>query len=173
MFEDDDFTGAQEPRPHAKRMGRELAMQYLFRCDMRHELPDAETFALFYDQIREEHGLKENRFGRKAREYAEKLYLAVALNGEEIDSVIRQRSQNWDFERISHVDRNIMRVAVAEMLYMEDVPPVVSIDEAVEIARDYSGDEAGSFINGVLNGIKDILKRDPRGGKQPNKGEQE
>ena len=65
MFEDDDFTGAQEPRPHAKRMGRELAMQYLFRCDMRQELPDAETFARFYDQIREEHGLKENRFGRK------------------------------------------------------------------------------------------------------------
>ena len=172
MFEDDDFTGKPGNRPHAKRMGRELAMQYLFRCDMRCELPDAATFDLFFDQVRDEHDLKDNRLGRKAREYAEKLYLAVALNGDEIDAAIRKRTENWDLERISHVDRNIMRVAVAEMLYMDDIPPVVSIDEAVEIARDYSGDEAGSFINGVLNGVKDTLKRDPRSGKQP-KGEQE
>ena len=58
-----------------------------------------------------------------------------------------------------------MRVAVAEMLYDEDVPPVVSIDEAVEIARDYSGETSGNFLNGVLNGIKNTLKRSPRGDK--------
>lgn len=147
-------------------------MQYLFRCDMRHELPDAVTFGLFFDQIRAEHDLKENRLGRKAREYAEKLYLTVALNGEEIDATIRKRTENWDLERISLVDRNIMRIAVAEMLYMEDVPPVVSIDEAVGIARDYSGEEAGNFINGVLNGVKDTLKRNPRGDRQPKGGQE-
>ena len=163
MF-DDDCSEKPGPVPHAKRIGRELAMQYLFRCDMRHELPDAVTFGLFFDQIRAEHDLKENRLGRKAREYAEKLYLTVALNGEEIDATIRKRTENWDLERISLVDRNIMRIAVAEMLYMEDVPPVVSIDEAVGIARDYSGEEAGNFINGVLNGVKDTL---PAGAKQP------
>ena len=139
---------------------------------MRHELPDAVTFGLFFDQIRAEHDLKENRLGRKAREYAEKLYLTVALNGEEIDATIRKRTENWDLERISLVDRNIMRIAVAEMLYMEDVPPVVSIDEAVGIARDYSGEEAGNFINGVLNGVKDTLKRNPRGERQPKGGQE-
>ena len=171
MF-DDDCSENPCPVPHAKRIGRELAMQYLFRCDMRHELPDAVTFGLFFDQIRAEHDLKENRLGRKAREYAEKLYLTVALNGEEIDATIRKRTENWDLERISLVDRNIMRIAVAEMLYMEDVPPVVSIDEAVGIARDYSGEEAGNFINGVLNGVKDTLKRNPRGDRQPKGGQE-
>lgn len=171
MF-DDDCSEKPGPVPHAKRIGRELAMQYLFRCDMRHELPDAVTFGLFFDQIRAEHDLKENRLGRKAREYAEKLYLTVALNGEEIDATIRKRTENWDLERISLVDRNIMRLAVAEMLYMEDVPPVVSIDEAVGIARDYSGEEAGNFINGVLNGVKDTLKRNPRGDRQPKGGQE-
>ena len=171
MF-DDDCSEKPGPVPHAKRIGRELAMQYLFRCDMRHELPDAVTFGLFFDQIRAEHDLKENRLGRKAREYAEKLYLTVALNGEEIDATIRKRTENWDLERISLVDRNIMRIAVAERLYMEDVPQVVSIDEAVGIARDYSGEEAGNFINGVLNGVKDTLKRNPRGERQPKGGQE-
>ena len=171
MF-DDEVNDQAGFKPHAKRLGRELAMQYLFRCDMRHELPDAVTFGLFFDQIRAEHDLKENRLGRKAREYAEKLYLTVALNGEEIDATIRKRTENWDLERISLVDRNIMRIAVAEMLYMEDVPPVVSIDEAVGIARDYSGEEAGNFINGVLNGVKDTLKRNPRGDRQPKGGQE-
>lgn len=171
MFDDDDSNDRQGA-PHAKRIGRELAMQYLFRCEMRQELPDAVTFGLFFDEMKPEHDLKENRLARKAREYAEKLYLLVALNNGEIDAAIRVRTEHWEMDRISRVDRNIMRVAVAEMFYLEDVPPVVSIDEAVGIARDYSGIDAGNFINGVLNGVKDTLKRDPRGGKEP-KGEQE
>ncbi|MDR0932894.1 MAG: transcription antitermination factor NusB [Victivallales bacterium] len=173
MFDDDELSEKPGNQPHTKRIGREIAMQYLFRCELRNELPDATTFDLFFDQIKEEHGLKDNRTGRKAREYAEKLYLAVALNAEAIDAVIRQRIAiaDWELERISHVDRNIMRVALAEMLYMEDIPPVVSINEAVEIARDYSGEDSGSFVNGVLNGVKDTLKRDPRSGKSVKKGE--
>jgi len=172
MFEDEEEAAErQQAMPHSKRIGREVAMQYLFRCEMRHESPDAATFGPFFDEIKEEHDLKENRLGRKTREYAEKLYLLVALHNDEIDAAIRDRTQHWELDRISHVDHNIMRIAVAEMLYMEDVPPVVSIDEAVEIARDYSGVEAGNFINGVLNGIKDTLKRDPRAvGKESKEG---
>ena len=60
------------------------------------------------------------------------------------------------------VDRNVMRVATYEMLFVPDVPPIVSINEAVEIARDYSGQKSGNFINGVLNGIKDSLDRPAR-----------
>ena len=66
-------------------------------------------------------------------------------------------AKNWDWNRVSLVDRSIMRVAVAEMLHFEDVPLVVSIDEAVEIARDFSGCEGGNFINGVLNALKNKL----------------
>ena len=150
---------------HAKRLGRELAMQYLFECEMRAETPSAASFDAFWEQAEEEFGFKGNPAARKGRKYAEKLYVSVTVNKDEIDGTIRKRTENWDFERIGYVDRNIMRVAVSEMLYDEDVPPVVSIDEAVEIARDYSGESAGNFINGVLNGIKDTLNRSPRGGK--------
>ncbi len=166
MLDDESKAPAAAGRPpHTKRLGRELAMQYLFRCDMRGELPDAVGFDLFFDEVREEHGLHENRFARKGREYAAELYTAVAIHREEIDETIRQRSELWDRNRLSLVDRNIMRIAVAEMLYFDAVPPVVSIDEAVEIARDYSGETVGNFINGVLNGVKDTLKRSPRGDK--------
>jgi len=84
----------------------------------------------------------------------------VYANGD--DATIRERSENWDFSRLSLVDRNIMRIAVFEMLFLPEVPPVVSINEAVEIAIDFSGERAGSFMNGVLNGIKDTLTRPPR-----------
>ena len=172
MF-DDDHAPVSSGKPHAKRLGRELAMQYLFRCDMRDEIPSAATFEPFFEQVREEHGLRENRLARKGREYAEQLYQTVALHRETVDEAIARRAEHWDWNRLSLVDRNIMRIAVAEMLYFEDVPPVVSIDEAVEIARDYSGEEAGNFINGVLNGVKDTLKRSPRGEKSGATGKKE
>lgn len=152
---------------HSKRLARELAMQYLFRCDMFRELPDMEQWERFYeDELREVHLLRDNRYARKAREYAELLIAKVGSELEHIDGVIKKRAENWEFERLSAVDRNILRVAVCEMLYFDDVPPVVSIDEAVEIALDYSGEDAGCFINGILNGIKDALQRPPRKAKK-------
>lgn len=150
------------PRLHAKRLGRELAMQFLFQCDMNGETPELAGWESFYEQVREEHQLRDNRFARKGKEYAEILFSGVAVHRDEIDAAIRQRSENWDFDRLSLVDRNVMRLAVYEMLFVPEVPPVVSINEAVEIAMDYSGEKAGGFINGVLNGIKDTLKRPPR-----------
>ena len=84
-----------------------------------------------------------------------RLYEAVACEQEKIDTLIADHCRNWEIDRLSGVDRNIMRVAVAEMLSFPEVPAVVSIDEAVGIARDFSGVEAGNFINGVLNSIKD------------------
>ena len=87
MFDDENKEQAAG-RPHAKRLGRELAMQYLFRCDMRGELPDAAGFDLFFDEVRDEHGLHENRFARKGREYATELYTTVAVHRDEIDETI-------------------------------------------------------------------------------------
>ena len=137
-------------------------MQYLFRCDILAETPDMGTWSDFYEQLREEFQLGNNRYARKGREYAEQLFTLVALHREEIDRAIRDHSAHWALERMSLVDRNIMRVAVAEMLFIPEVPPVVSIDEAAGIARDYSGEAVVSFINGVLNGVKDSLSRPSR-----------
>ena len=152
-----DFSGGIDESGvpmHSKRLGRELAMEFLFGCDLRGEIPGAAGFEQFLETARDEFQMKDNRQAHRAEDYARKLYECVALDRDEVDEIIIRYCENWAWERLSHVDRNIMRVAVAEMRSFDDVPLVVSIDEAVEIARDFSGSEAGNFINGVLNAIK-------------------
>lgn len=149
-------------RMHAKRLGRELAMQYLFQHSFTEEAGEKRSWDEFFEQASFEHELKENRFARKGREYAQTLLKGIFANITEIDEAINDKATKWDLNRMALVDRNILRVATYEMLFIPDVPPIVSINEAVEIARDYSGQKAGNFINGVLNGIKDSLDRPAR-----------
>jgi len=82
---------------------------------------------------------------------ARDLFLKTVEKREEIDRIIRSFLEHWDFDRLSLIDRNILRFALAEVLYFPDVPSSVIIDEAIEIARRYSSDEAGSFVNGLLD----------------------
>ncbi|MCQ2377832.1 MAG: transcription antitermination factor NusB [Victivallaceae bacterium] len=145
-------------RPHSKRLGREIAMQFLFACDVRGEIAGAAQFDAFFETVQSVFQLKDDRLARRAKEYAATLYTKFELSREKIDETIAAHAKNWKIDRLSAVDRNLLRVAVAEMLGCDDVPSVVSIDEAVGIARDYSGPEAGNFINGLLNAIKDDLK---------------
>ena len=155
----DNFQN-QEPqviRPHGKRLGREFAMSFLFSCEMRGETPRTELFDSFFETAAPEYAEVDEKTLRRAADYAAKLYVSVALNQEKIDAILSPLCMNWDWMRLSAVDRNIMRVAVAEMLEFDEVPLVVSIDEAVEIARDFSGIEGGNFINGVLNSVKNKL----------------
>jgi len=101
------------------------------------------------------------------REFAEPLIRGTVAHREEIDAKIRQYAKNWDLHRMAVVDRNVMRLAIYEMLYREDIPPVVSINEAVDIAKKYSTPESGKFVNGILDRIKnDLLRpaRTPAGG---------
>lgn len=151
-------------RPHTKRMGREVAMQYLYSCDTRGELPGAATFDAFFEMLCAEYKLRDDRLVRKTREYATMLYQLAALHAEEIDAILRPKCEaSWGWERIDAVDRNVLRVCLAELLYDTETPMLVCIDEAVEIARDFSGAEGGSFVNGVLNSIKnDLLKSGKR-----------
>ena len=144
-------------KPHGKRLGRELAMAFLFSCDMRNETPRAELFDSFFETASSEYADVDAKTMNRAKEYAVRLYIAAALRHEEIDAMLIPLCVNWEWKRISAVDRNIMRVAVAEMIDFDEVPLVVSIDEAVEIARDFSGIDGGNFINGVLNAVKNKL----------------
>ena len=145
-------------RPHTKRMGREVAMQYLYSCETRGELPTAATFDTFFEVLSAEYQLRDDRLVRKTREFATRLYELAVLHREEIDSVLRPKcDESWGWERIDIVDRNVLRVCLAELFYMEDAPMLVCIDEAVEIARDFSGVDGGRFVNGVLNSVKNDL----------------
>ena len=145
-------------RPHTKRMGREVAMQYLYSCETRGELPGAATFDAFFEMLCTEYKLRDDRLVRKTREYATMLYQQAALHGEEIDAILRPKCEaSWGWDHIDPVDRNVLRVCLTEMLYDRDTPMLVCIDEAVEIARDFSGADGGKFVNGVLNSIKNDL----------------
>ena len=152
-------------RRHTKRFGRELAMQFLFGCELRGEAPSAAAFDLFFESVCDELKLADGRLARKGREYAAELYAAVEIRREEIDTIIKPHCRNWDWSRVAAVDRNILRVAVAELLEHPELPLLVPIDEAVEIARDFSGEEGGRFVNGVLNSLKEEVDKLRRRGR--------
>ncbi len=80
----------------------------------------------------------------------------------QLDGRITHFAQNWDLKRMAVVDRNVLRLAIYEMLYREDIPPVVSINEAVDIAKKFSTEDSGKFVNGILDKIKGELMRPAR-----------
>ena len=90
---------------------------------------------------------------KKAIQYARKLIGGVLGNMEEINQLISRYAENWRLERMSVIDRNILRLAVFELHYQDDVPTSVAINEAVEIAKRFSSDDSGSFINGILDAM--------------------
>ena len=99
---------------------------------------------------------------RRARKYAEELVNGVLDNLAEIDKEIADHAAGWKFERMALVDVNIMRVSIYEMRHVAKVPPVVSIDEAASIARDFCSPDSIDFICGLLNAVKDTLDRPAR-----------
>ena len=100
------------------------------------------------------------------REFAEPLIRGTLLNRAKIDEFIQRYAQNWDLHRMAVVDRNILRLAIFEMLHRDDIPPVVSINEAVDIAKRFSTEDSGKFVNGILDRVKGDLMRSARVGKQ-------
>ncbi len=97
-----------------------------------------------------------------AEKFAEPLIRGTLAHRPEIDEKIKQYAQNWDLHRMAVVDRNVLRLAIYEMMHRTDIPPVVSINEAVDIAKKYSTDESGRFVNGILDKVKGDLLRPAR-----------
>ncbi|WP_459499514.1 N utilization substance protein NusB [Bacillus sp. C1] len=128
-----------------RRTARERAMQALYQMDITGELEP---------KVAVENTLEE---GEETNEFLESLVVGFVEHKEEIDEVIRQNLKKWKLERISIVDRSILRLAVYEMKYMEEIPHNVTINEAIEIAKTFGDEESRRFINGVLSNIKDTL----------------
>ncbi len=95
-------------------------------------------------------------------DYGYRLFNECIKNINEIDSLIVEKSANWDISRIALIDRIIIRLALTEMLYFEDIPPKVSIVEAVEISKSFSTEDSSRFINGILDSMynNNIIKKD-------------
>ncbi len=96
----------------------------------------------------------------RMNEFARALLSTTIDHHESIDKLIREKVTNWDFSRIALIDRLILRMSITEFLYFSDIPPKVTIDEAIEIAKRFSTDESGKFVNGVLNAVLAELKAD-------------
>jgi len=160
-----------------RREARERAVQFLFQHDLNP--PENLDLALgqFWESqraaaIAEEKGaasggepveLPPPTAGEEAmRLFAEPLIRGAIEHRDAIDEHIKKVAKNWDLHRIAAVDRNILRLAIYEMLYREDIPPVVSINEAVDIAKKFSTQDSGKFVNGILDKVKSELMRPAR-----------
>lgn len=124
---------------------RELTLQFLYQLDLRgpDSLNEAKEF------------LREEESDKSTRDFALHLIRGTSENLEEIDHLIRDVAQNWNIERMAVIDRNVLRMATYEILHRKDIPPKVSINEAIELGKRYSTQNSGGFINGVLDKIKD------------------
>ena len=97
-----------------------------------------------------------------AMDFMESLVKGVIEHREEIDEMIVKYAKNWNLGRMAVIDRNILRLAAYEMMFRADIPPVVSINEAVDIAKKYSTDDSGKFVNGILDQIRTNILRPSR-----------
>lgn len=98
----------------------------------------------------------------ETRLFAEPLIRGALQHRVALDEIIMRHVKNWELNRIAAVDRNVLRLAIFEMLHRDDIPPVVSINEAVDIAKKFSTPESGKFVNGILDKVKGDLMRPSR-----------
>src|SRR5580700_7613955 len=136
-----------------RRIARELAVQFLYQFDLSGGSLE-EAVPLFWQT--------QSEVGDDGRKFTEELIHGVVERRAVIDERIAKYTDNWDLPRIAAVDRNILRLAMYEMLFRDDIPPVVSINEAVDIAKKFSTGESGAFVNGILDKIKAELMRPAR-----------
>ena len=130
-----------------RRKARESALHILFQMEFNDS--PAEDLIVRYWQGR--------RADKDIKDYSRWLVSQVDSHHEEIDRLIQDVSEHWSLSRMAVVDRNILRVAISEFLYEDNVAPAVIIDEAIEIAKKYSGPDAAQFINGVLDAVRKSL----------------
>jgi N utilization substance protein B len=136
-----------------RRPSRIAAMQYLFAWSLNQPANLADDLTLFFK------GLEEPR---ENYAFGEELIHGVLAHITDIDSHIRGLAHNWEFARIAKIDLAILRLAIFEMLFRKDIPPVVSINEAIDLSKEFSNADAKRFINGILDRLKDQLGRDSR-----------
>jgi N utilization substance protein B len=138
-------------------MARQAAVQFYFWRDMQGGAPEK------MDEFWEFCPAKPS-----VREFAQPLIDGMVAHLPEIDERIARYCDNYEFRRIAPVDRNVLRLAIYEMLYRDDIPPVVSINEAIELAKTFGGPESGGFVNGILDRVKRDLSRPLREAAKPD-----
>ncbi len=93
-------------------------------------------------------------------DFAKQIIYKVIQHQDELDEIIKSKVANWEFSRIAVIDKFLLRIGICELIYFDDIPPKVTINEAIEIAKNYSTEKSGKFINGVLDAVYDQLQQE-------------
>lgn len=126
-----------------RRTARQKALQSLFQVDVSESDPKEAIESVLEEE--------------SSDPFLEQLVHGVVEHKEEIDELLRKHLEKWNLERLANVDRSILRIAVFEMKYVEEIPVKVSIDEAIELAKEFGDDSSSRFVNAILSKIKDTL----------------
>ncbi len=132
-----------------RRRAREIALQVLYQREFNRRGID-EALSLFWNNFEALKG---------AMDFSERIIRGVEQHREELDRIIEKYSSHWKIGRMAHVDRNILRIAIYELLHCNDIPPKVAINEAIDIGKKFGSEDSGSFINGILDKVKSEEKR--------------
>ena len=136
-----------------RRKSRELALQMLFQADLGQQPAE---------QVRNTFWKGQNEVSPEVKGFAEDIFRVARDRAPEIDKLIEDHADNWRIDRMAAVDRNLLRAAVAELLGFPKTPRAVVINEAIEIARKFSGPESVNFINGVLDSVGKEIEAGPQ-----------
>ena len=131
-----------------RRFARELVLQGLYASEMTEGSPDK-----ILEDLMSRHTVD-----TESREFTERLFNTSLNQKEWIRTQIEERLENWDITRVAIIDLLVLQMMIAEMVFLEDIPPKVSMTEGVEIARKYSTDESSSFVNGILDSVYHSLE---------------
>ena len=141
-----------------RRRAREMAMQALFYMDAQQN-GSPQMLKRFCENF---------NLPKKVRPFFLQLVNGVLAAQPQIDVLIEKYSKNWKIQRMSRVDRNVMRIAVFEMLFCPDIPPKVSINEAIDVAKKFGTEESGAFINGIVDRIRIAIEKGEIETEKPN-----
>ncbi len=162
----------------ARTGGRAVALQVLYGLDAagalepeRRRTLDVDPAVAAYFASFEDADAQAEEIEPEARAFATSLLADLLPRFDEVDEAVRKASTNWRLERMPRVDRNVLRIAAVELIGRSDVPRAVVIDEAVELAKRFGGDESPKFVNGILEKVADLAgrPREPRRSNPPKK----
>ncbi len=133
----------------SRRVGREYAMRVLYASEMTKDPVNKVINNELIGQLTTE----------KNQKFSMALINTYSDHIEELDTIIKDKALNWEFNRIAVIDKVLLRIGICELLYFEDIPPKVTINEAIEIAKKYSTEKSGKFVNGILDAILQDLRK--------------
>ncbi len=149
----------------SRHLARTVVMQTLYEWDFHDKKNDiGEIF---------ERNLKKLAPGLKDTEFATNLVKGIIKNVETIDKMVDAAAPDWPLEKITIVDRNILRISTYELKYDSDIPPKVAINEAIEVAKAFGGESSGKFVNGVLGSVFRTVEAEQKGGDKETKSTKE